>query len=257
MGLMRVVRNRPLSDGVFELELSAPPEVLGAAPGTFLHVAVGGGVFLRRPFSIHRTDPQDGTAAVAYAVRGEGTRVLSQTKPDTVLDVLGPLGSGYSLPEGARRVLLVGGGMGAAPLLHAAQFLKGRAGCDAVLGFASASYAFALDRFEACCRSLRAVTDDGSLGVKCSACDAAARLIETERPDAVWACGPEGMYCAMQELGCFRNLVCQVSLEERMGCGVGACLTCSCRVRAGEGWEYRRVCADGPVFPLGEVVFGG
>lgn len=254
MGLMRVLKNRQVANGVFELELSAPPEVLCAASGTFLHIAVDG-VFLRRPFSIHRTDPEKKTAAVACAVRGEGTRLLGETEAGTDLDVLGPLGNGFALPDGAGRVLLIGGGMGAAPLLHAAQWLNGRAACDAVLGFASEKNAFALDRFGACCESLRVATDDGSLGETGSACDAAARRIERVRPDAVWACGPVGMYRALQELSCLDGIDCRVSLEERMGCGVGACLTCSCKIRAGEGWTYRRVCADGPVFALREVVF--
>jgi len=254
MSLMRIVQNRQVASGVFELEMAAPPEVLQAAPGTFLHIAVDG-VFLRRPFSIHYTDPGKKTAAVAYAVRGEGTRRLSETKAGTKLDVLGPLGNGFGLPDGAGRVLLIGGGMGAAPLLQASRFLKGRAVCDAALGFASAPFAFSLERYEACCRSLHVATDDGSLGEAGNACEIAARLIERERPDAVWACGPEGMYRALLGLECLKGIDCRISLEERMGCGVGACLTCSCRIRSGDGWTYRRVCADGPVFALREVVF--
>ncbi|MFZ5973869.1 MAG: dihydroorotate dehydrogenase electron transfer subunit, partial [Bacillota bacterium] len=83
------------------------------------------------------------------------------------------------------------------------------------------------------------------------------RMIAKTRPDVVWACGPAGMYRALREKECLEGIACQVSLEERMGCGVGACLTCSCRIRTEAGWEYKRVCADGPVFSLEEVVFDG
>jgi len=88
-------------------------------------------------------------------------------------------------------------------------------------------------------------------------CELLAPLINAQRPDAVWACGPAGLYRALQRQDILHGLDCQISLEERMGCGVGACLTCNCKVKDGDGWAYRRVCADGPVFGLGEVLLDG
>lgn len=257
MGLLRVIKNEPIASGVFGLEIAATPELMSAAPGSFVHIAVGSGVFLRRPFGLHDTDAGRETVTVAYAVRGKGTKELSRACSGTELDVLGPLGKGFSLPEGSEHILLIGGGMGAAPLLHAAQSVKGRASCDIALGFASAGAAFSLDRFAQYGKTLRVATEDGSLGTPGNVGDMIGPMIKRRRLDAVWACGPAGMYRALKQMECLRGIACQVSLEERMGCGVGACLTCSCRIKTKTGYEYRRVCADGPVFTLDEVVLDG
>ena len=257
MGLLRVIKNEPVAAGVYGLEISALPELLSAAPGSFVHIAVGGGVFLRRPFGVHHADTGKGTVTIAYAVRGKGTEELSRVCAGTRLDVLGPLGQGFWLPQGAEHILLIGGGLGAAPLLHAAQSVSSQASCDIALGFAGEKNAFSLDRFQENCNTLQVMTEDGSLGIQGSVCDAIAPLIAKKRPDAVWACGPAGMYRVMQGMDCLKGIVCQVSLEERMGRGVGACLTCSCRIRTETGREYKRVCADGPVFSLEEVVLDG
>lgn len=253
---LKAVRNQSVADGVFALELSAPQPLLSAAPGQFVHARVDG-FLLRRPFGVHSVDVEKGTITVAYAVRGKGTRALSRLKPGAALDVLGPLGRGFRLPEGAQHVLLVGGGMGAAPLLHAAQWLKGRASCDIALGFAGKGQAFSLDAYARACRELHIATDDGSIGLTGSVCALLAPLINARRPDAVWACGPAGLYRALRRQDILHGLDCQISLEERMGCGVGACLTCNCKVKDGDGWAYKRVCADGPVFGLGEVLLDG
>lgn len=253
---LTVVRNEAVADGVFALELSAPQTLLSAAPGQFVHVRMDG-FLLRRPLGIHAMDAQNGTMTVAYAVRGKGTRALSEVRPGAALDVLGPLGHGFRLPEGAEHVLLVGGGMGAAPLLHAAQWLKGRASCDVALGFAGKAQTFSLEEFAHACRELHIATDDGSLGLTGGVCELLAPLINARRPDAVWACGPAGLYRALKWQDVLNGLDCQISLEERMGCGVGACLTCSCKAADGDGWAYKRVCADGPVFGLWEVLADG
>ncbi|MFZ5974547.1 MAG: dihydroorotate dehydrogenase electron transfer subunit, partial [Bacillota bacterium] len=165
MGLMRVMKNESLASGVYGLEISASPELLSASPGSFIHIAVDG-VFLRRPFGIHAADAKKGTITIAYAVRGKGTQVLTRVCPGAEIDVLGPLGKGFRLPQGAEHILLIGGGMGAAPLLHAAQSLNRKASCDIALGFASAENAFSIDRFKAYCQTLRVATEDGSLGEK-------------------------------------------------------------------------------------------
>jgi dihydroorotate dehydrogenase electron transfer subunit len=253
---LKAVRNQSVADGVFTMELSAPQPLLSAAPGQFVYARVDG-FLLRRPFGIHSVDAEKGTITVAYAVRGKGTHALSRLKPGAALDVLGPLGHGFRLPEGAQHVLLVGGGMGAAPLLHAAQWLKGRASCDIALGFAGKGQAFSLDAFARACRELHIAADDGSMGLTGSVCELLVPLINARRPDTVWACGPAGLYRALQRQDILRGLDCQISLEERMGCGVGACLTCNCKVKDGDGWAYKRVCADGPVFGLWEVLLDG
>ena len=220
--------------------MELPGEV---SPGQFLHIGCGEGLLLRRPISV--CDAEAGLVRIVFEVKGEGTRRLAAAKEGDVLDVLGPLGRGFAAPEKGR-VLLVGGGLGSAPLLMAARRLD----CDAALGFPTADRVMLTEEFASRAGRLDIATDDGSYGFH----GFVTELVK-DRLDgyaAIFACGPEPMLRALSKVCAGRPL--QVSMERRMGCGVGACLVCAVRLTDG---SVARACKDGPVFDAREVDWNG
>lgn len=245
MADVRVLESLRLSPTVHSLALETP-EAQRAAPGMFLHLACGPGLLLRRPISI--CDRKGDALRVVFEIKGEGTQRLAELKAGDRVDALGPLGHGFS-PEAGKRVLLVGGGLGAAPLLLAARTWD----CDALLGFASADKVILAAQFAAACGSVGLSTDDGSLGYHGFVTELAKRALQ-KTDYTVLACGPEPMLRVLAGVCKEAGASLQVSLERRMGCGVGACLVCACKKTDG---SYARACADGPVFDAGEVDWNG
>lgn len=236
------------------LRLSCPDLFQEAmVPGQFVHITLPGSTqhILPRPISIMAADPEQGTIDLAIQRVGKGTEMLCTLAVGTSLTLLGPLGNGFSLGK-AKRVYLVGGGMGVAPIVFAAQtFLKEGADCQAFLGYRNKAlaYGYALD----CPVSI--ATNDGSLGDKAVVTQPLEAAIEKEPPDLVLACGPSPMLRSVQKICVHLGIRCQLSLEEHMACGIGACLVCNCHVRVKDGDSYKRVCVDGPVFDAREVIF--
>lgn len=218
-------------------------------PGRFVHVKCGEGLLLRRPISICNWSAERDLMRLVFEVRGEGTHWLSQRKVGDSLDVLGPLGHGFQT-EADGRYLLVGGGIGVPPMLGCA--VHGGKESVAVLGFRSAKNVMLLEEFsKACNGNVRLATDDGSLGHH-GFVDALVRQ-ELERDHnftAVLACGPKPMLRNVARVAEEFGVPCQVSMEERMGCGVGACLVCACDMADG---TRKHACKDGPVFDSKEV----
>lgn len=239
----RIVKTEQFNSNVYSLLLEAGEIARSAAPGQFVHIACDG-LFLRRPLSI--CDADGSTLRVAFEARGAGTHWLAARTEGETLDLLGPLGRGFSLD--GERILLVGGGLGAAPLLFAARRFPGSA--DVVLGFRSQSAALLTREFKRVCRRVQIASEDGSLGERGLVDAPARRLLESESYDRVLACGPRPMLRAVAAAASTAHVPCQISMEERMGCGVGACLVCACKTAEG---GYARVCKDGPVFDAGEV----
>ena len=219
-------------------------------PGQFVHIKCGDSLLLRRPISVcscMEEEPED-TLAIVFEVRGEGTQWLANRPVGHSVDVMGLLGNGFAMkPEG--RYLLVGGGIGVPPIRGCAQYTAKKS--TAIVGFRSKEKTILLDHLEEECTKVMVATDDGSLGYH-GFVDALVRqeLSEDKNYDAVLACGPKPMLRnvakAAQEFG----VPCQVSMEERMGCGVGACLVCACDMADG---TRKHVCKDGPVFDSKEV----
>jgi dihydroorotate dehydrogenase electron transfer subunit len=245
----------------FLLRLEAPALAHAGQPGQFVMVrcAEGGSSdpLLRRPLALHRLLPQEGTVELLVRVVGRGTAWLAARAPGEALDLLGPLGQGFSLPARASNVLLVAGGMGIAPLVAVAEGALGQ-GCAVVLALgartAAELYPASLLPPEV---ELHLATDDGSSGRRATVVDLLrdAELGLLHWADRLMGCGPRPM---LAELAAavragrlrWRAGFAQVSLEERMACGVGACLGCVVPTRKG----YRRVCRDGPVFDLKELL---
>ena len=247
-----VVGMAPLNDSTWwmTLEVGKMVEELGLHAGQFLHVACGHSRLLRRPISVAcvLADEPENTAALIFEVKGEGTRWLANRKVGDQVDVLGPLGNGFSVEEGGR-YLLVGGGIGTPPLLGYAEAFRENA--VAVLGFRSADRVILEDRYREACKEVYLCTDDGSAG-RHGFVDAQVRdILEKDKGfTAILACGPRPMLKSVAKVAAEYGVPCQVSMEERMACGVGACLGCAIQMADG---TMRHVCKDGPVFDAREV----
>lgn len=219
------------------------------APGQFVHIKCGS-QFLRRPISICacRKDAPEDLLRIVFQVRGEGTRWLAERQVGETLDVLGLLGNGFRMAPGGR-YLLAGGGIGVPPLYGCARYAEGKA--RAVLGFRSKEQAILTEAFESDCEGVDICTDDGSAGIEGYVHQQVEKILDKDKDfTAILACGPLPMLKRVAAVAARYGVSCQVSLEERMACGVGACLGCAVRMKNG---DMKHVCKDGPVFDAQEV----
>lgn len=247
----RVMDNRFIADGFYSMILQAPEASGPAQPGQFVHITCEGSQ-LCRPISICEIDRQAGTLRLVYEVRGAGTAWLARRREGDTIRILAPLGHGFTPPDGVRHPVVVGGGLGVPPLLELSKQLDRPA---ALLGFRSKEAAILAPDFERAGARVGIATDDGSIGRHGLVTELLKEQIETGKCDYIAACGPLPMLRGVAGLAVQAGIPCQVSLEERMGCGMGACLVCVCKVQKTDGEGYARVCADGPVFWAEEVVF--
>lgn len=267
-----VVVNKEVAPGQFLINLKLPASFPAPLPGQFVMLRVPdfkGFPLLARPFSVYAFDKAGDKRVmeVIYRIAGQGTRALSNLSPGAALMVLGPLGKGFAVVPGRANIVLIGGGMGFAPLSFLAGHYfnlrrQGKAKGESYrqiifyLGARTADALAGLDRMEGCCDEIKISTDDGSMGRRGTVIDLFRRDMAFYSPQdtVAYACGPAPM---LKELaGTFRqaDVFCQVSMEERMACGLGACLGCAVSVKANGGDDlYKRVCKDGPVFNIKEI----
>lgn len=248
--LCTLLSKQKCSAAGWDFLLRAPEIAATAAPGQFVNVLCGEKT-LRRPLSICCADPAAGTLRLVFEVRGEGTEWLSERREGDTLSILGPLGSGFHPADGT--VVFVGGGIGAPPLLFAAKAYGARA--DVILGFRSADAVLLTADFTRQENHVVLMTDDGSAGRHGLVTEPLAERLDAGPCAAVYACGPRPMLAAVAREAARREIPCEVSMEERMACGVGACLCCVVRVRENGGEIYRHVCKDGPVFDASKIVW--
>ena len=257
-----------LGSGYRRLRLAAPAAAAAAAPGQFVHVRVPAldASAMRRPISVCDADPAAGALTLLFKVVGRGTAALAAVREGDRVDLMGPLGNGFPLPPDGAAALLVGGGYGVAPLYFLARTILARGGAGAIHLFAggrTASDLLLLEDFRALGAEVRPATDDGSLGTKGlvtvpldAFLDARGGVSDPATPlPVLYACGPAPMLRAIDERAQARAIDAWLSLDRRMLCGVGACLGCTQAVRIGESAATARVCADGPVFPRGRIVW--
>ena len=248
----RVVANTRLGEGLYALTMRAPAICAQAQCGQFVHIACGEGNLLRRPISI--CGWQGDALRVVFQIMGEGTKWLAARQAGDVLDVLGPLGHGFDVAALGAKPVLIGGGIGVPPMLQTAKAAKD-AGAQprAVLGFRNQGAVILEEDFQAVCETF-VTTDDGSYARHGFVTDVLQELLADAT--GVAACGPKAMLKAIATLAEDAGLPCQVSMEERMGCGIGACLVCACALKAENGeTRYGHVCKDGPVFDAKEVAW--
>lgn len=250
--MARIVYSEEIARDIFRLELEAAEWVnLEVLPGQFCHIkAPDAAHILRRPISVMGFDAAYGRLRLAIQVKGAGTRAIVAAPVGSELDVLLPLGNHFAL-EGAKSLLLVGGGVGVAPMEYCAEYYEGKADIRRIYGYRGRDFVYGR------CEGASVCTDDGSFGEKGLVTLPLEREIAANKPDAIWACGPLPMLHAVRDIALRENIPCKVSLEERMGCGIGACLCCSVKVGDENAWHHKCVCSDGPVFDAKEVLFHG
>ncbi len=249
MELCKVLSVSYPREGVADIKITGKM-AMDAQPGQFLHIKCGDDMLLRRPISI--CDADDETMRLVIENVGVGSHWLVDRKPGDVLDVLGPLGKTYfKLPKpGDSPALLIGGGLGAAPLLMLAK--RAKAPVDVVLGFRTEGLVILEKDFVDCSRLVQICTDDGSYGHHGTVTQIAERRIARAGYQAIYACGPIPMLRAVAELGARVGIETFVSLEARMCCGVGSCLGCAIKTKDD---RYVHVCKEGPVFDAKEVAW--
>ncbi len=253
-GKFLITEKKAIAKGIFDVTVQCPEVAKIAEPGQFVHAAAAG-FSLRRPISVCEIDRTAGTLRIVFEVRGKGTERLSECNRGEVMDLIAPLGRGFKLLEPDKKAICIGGGIGTPPMLAAAQHYGANA--TVISGFRSASAVILQEDFAACGAKTLLCTDDGTQGKKGRVTDLLDECLARENPDIIYACGPEVMLKAVAERAMARDVFCQVSLEQRMGCGVGACLVCACKIRRGGEEYYAHVCQDGPVFDCREVRFDG
>ena len=250
-----VTENHMLAPTIGKLTLEAFSIAQTARPGQFVHLRLPtlGEHMLRRPLCVYRCCIQRGEIELVYQTIGIGTRHMVGLKPGAVLDAIGPVGNGWTLDCAFNEVLLVAGGIGAASLLMLAAHAADYANVRMIMGAQNADFLVLRDDFETILGTdrLHICTDDGSAGFCGFTTDVARNLITDAGFNYLAACGPHVMQRAVARLAHDAGIPCEVSLEERMACGVGACLSCVVDTTFGK----KRVCVDGPVFNAFEVIW--
>ena len=240
----QLISNDEIAEGIFDMRVKNEELAPLAKCGQFAHVKVPGKM-LRRPISI--CDATDTTLRLVFQVKGEGTEIMSQMKEGENVEILAPLGNGFKVQKG-KRYCFIGGGIGVPPMLYAAKQAEKPL---VITGFRNKDLVILQDDFKKIGADLVLATDDGSAGVHGFVTDVLKEHLE--EIDEVCACGPIPMLKAIAEV-CKGKVPCQISLEERMGCGIGACLVCACKTKLKGEEGYTHVCKDGPVYNAEEVV---
>ena len=261
MGLYscKLINQERISQDIFRMLLESEEIASDSRPGQFVHlrVAEGEDPLLRRPLSVHRVHREEGTFELLYRVVGRGTAMMSEAEAETVFDMMGPLGKGFRTDGDFTHTLVVAGGMGSAPVFFLMdELIASGKNVSLLWGAKQDDEIFGVSELEASGVQVLIATEDGSLGH----CGMITELLERKLgdlsdPDAVrgFVCGPEPMLRCIQDIAKNTSFDWQVSVEERMACGVGVCIGCAVSTTDG----YRMVCSDGPVFDLKEVVFHG
>ncbi len=240
-GLFTIQENKPLTGTVYRMVLAGDTSDITAS-GQFVNILIDG-LYLRRPISV--CDCTDGVLTIVYKVVGKGTERMSKMPVGTVLDILTGLGNGYDLSVSGDAPILLGGGVGVPPMyLLAKQLIAEGKRVSVVLGFNTRDEIFYEDEFRALGADVTVTTVDGSWGTKGFVTDAMKNIDYTY----FYTCGPEPMLKAVWKTSLTSG---QMSFEERMGCGFGACMGCSCKTLTG----YKRICKDGPVMRKEEILW--
>ena len=239
--ILTITENVPVTKTVYRMRLEGA-NLEEQKPGGFVNIRLEG-LFLRRPISVYDSAP--GSLTILYKVVGKGTEQMAGMKAGETLDVLTGLGNGYDLAKAGDEPLLLGGGVGVPPLyLLAKQLTAAGKKVHAVLGFNTAEEVFGEEAFKALGCEVTVTTADGSNGVKGFVTD----VLRTLDYDYFYTCGPMPMFLAMEKIMTTSG---QYSFEERMGCGFGACMGCSCKTKYGN----KRICRDGPVLEREEIIW--
>lgn len=244
-----------LCEGVFKMTIKSEYVAQNALPGQFVNIKCGGfDAFLRRPISICDIDKEKNTLDIVFQVKGKGTEMLC-TRCAGEVDIMAPLGKSFTLDEKYKNIIVVGGGIGTFPLLYLLKSSKAEQK-TALLGFRTKAAVVLESEFRAAAGSVEIATDDGTYGKKAFVTELLEQRIAEQKPDLVYTCGPNIMMRKVAAIAEKNGIPCQVSMEQRMGCGIGACLVCACKTKKGEDdYGFSHVCKDGPVFWSTDVIW--
>lgn len=247
-----VIEQKMIADGICSMWLDAKEVAVQAKPGQFISVYSNDkSRVLPRPISICEIDRENGTLRIVYRVVGKGTEEFSKAEAGDSFEILGPLGNGFPIEEAkGKKVLMIGGGIGVPPMLQTAKEIEGEA--IIVSGYRNQDL-FLKEELESA-GTLFIATEDGSVGTKGNVVDA-IRENQIEA-DMMFACGPKPMLRALKNYALEKGIPCWISMEEKMACGVGACLACVCQSKDVDSHSHvhnKRICKDGPVFLSTEV----
>ncbi len=244
---MRIKENQRIGNNIYSITMESEKISQSIEPGQFIHLLCRGeyGAFLRRPFSLSNIDKDNKEISIVYRVQGKGTKSLSEMKTGEVVNALGPLGNGFLLDAKYDSVAIVGGGMGIAALMEVIKYYKDKS--RVYLGFMEET--ILIQEIKNYSSEIHITTEKGNIGRKGLITDGLLSQWEKSPPQMVYTCGPKAMMREVSKISTKLDLPCQVSMEERMGCGIGACLVCSCKTKAeNQEGSYTRVCKDGPVY---------
>ena len=254
-----VISNELVAENHYLLRCSCPEIAAGALPGQFIHVLIpqGNGLLLRRPFTIYSVE--GGEITMLYQLIGEGTNVLSGLKRSDPIRVLGPLGNTFEISPTPNPAIIVGGGAGIASLMLLAAALREN-GTHALglVGSMNSARLLSVEDLRAIGVETYIATDDGSVGHHGFVTELLTEILETHemKNPQIYACGPDGMLRAVTKIALDCRIPTQLAMENRMGCALGVCLGCVCKVRMPDGgFEYQRVCTEGPVFSAEDIIW--
>ncbi|OGP68302.1 MAG: hypothetical protein A2W27_11275 [Deltaproteobacteria bacterium RBG_16_44_11] len=262
-----ILRNEELSVDCFWMQVALHSSFADPQPGQFVMIRISGlsDPFLARPFSIYSFTREKNSCAVEllYRVVGKGTQILAGLIKGSQVEIHGPLGGGFEIDVAIQNIVFIAGGMGVAPLSLLTEHLCKRAcfsqaSMTFYLGAKSAANIVGLDKLKKLCYKINVCTDDGSMGDKSLVTQAFQKDMKKYLPEntIIYACGPKPMLKSLEKMLRGKKFNAQVSLEERIACGVGACLGCAVAIKEQKNnFAYKRVCADGPVFNLREVIW--
>ena len=268
-----VIEQVRMAKDTYRLRLFCPEIARAILPGQFFMIRAAGGndPLLARPFALYDVYEENGQKAgldFGYLVIGKLTSLMPNWQPGDPVEIWGPLGNGFPLPE-CRHLMCVAGGIGQTPFLAVIREALGRKtyGSPArkiskrpetvsfCYGVRSKEYLAGVEDFEDDGLKIYLATDDGSHAHRGFVTELLAEALASDNPpDCVYTCGPEPMMHKAADLCARHNAACWLSLETPMACGIGACFSCVTRIKEGDGWDYRRTCVEGPVFPADQLV---
>ena len=252
---VKVTENKRIAKGFYKMRLASAYLAKNSKPGQFVEIkcSEASTALLRRPLSVHRI--LNGGIEVLYEIVGKGTKSLSALEKGDSLDLIGPIGKGFESSGVKRPALLIAGGIGVAPLLSLAEKMaKKKIRPYVMIGAKTASHILCEKEFKRLGCFVTVATEDGSKGHKGYVTDMMRHLLIVIRckSSGIYACGPHPMLKAVSHIADTSGIPCQVSMEERLACGVGVCLGCPVKVKSG---GYKMVCKDGPVFDAKEIAW--
>ncbi|MCI9063405.1 MAG: dihydroorotate dehydrogenase electron transfer subunit [Clostridia bacterium] len=254
----KLVKKEELAKDIYKFSVQAKEITETAKPGQFIEIRVTDQVqpFLRRPISIYNIDKENGILEFIFQIKGNGTEILAKREEGQDVDIMGPLGNGTFKFDDYQNIAVIGGGIGVFPLYELSKRAK-EAGknVNIYLGFRDKDFVVLENEFKQVSDKLVLATDNGTYGQNGFAINFLKEDTEKQKPDCIYACGPLPMLRAVKEFAEQNNIPCQISLEEKMGCGIGVCVGCAVKTASSpkDAPEYYGVCKLGPVFESNKV----